>query len=278
MIMKIPYNDGYSASFINVFKSSVRDRSLLINYLNSKITFEKAKSDSINQTYDYSVDFGNMVRMFKPLIPEGSIAIDIGASCGDTTVPIAALVGDHGECIAFEPGETFPVLENQKKLNPHLNIKCFNFGIAEENKEYEFRYDYHNGGIESPQIHIGYFPDSKKLPCKNFYSALEGTDLSRIKFIKVDTEGYDINILNDIGRAKDSVIIKNRPNLFIEWWCGEEAKMASFCNEFKYVPINPYTKTIVYNLNPAFRCHDLILLPAEQLTSQSSQGFSQPSF
>jgi len=67
---------------------------------------------------------------------KGSVAIDIGAHSGDTTVPIA-LLANH--TIAFDPNEdVHSILHINALLNPHLHIDTHLLAIASEDKELMF--------------------------------------------------------------------------------------------------------------------------------------------
>ena len=69
---------------------------------------------------------------------KGSVAIDIGAHSGDSTMPIA-LLANH--TIAFDPNEdVHSILHINALLNPHLHINAHLLAIAPEDKEMLFQY------------------------------------------------------------------------------------------------------------------------------------------
>src|ERR1043165_1024056 len=58
------------------------------------------------------------INFFKQFIPKGSLAIDIGANTGDTTVPMSLAAGKEGLVIGFDPNpHVFRILEANVKLN-----------------------------------------------------------------------------------------------------------------------------------------------------------------
>ena len=70
---------------------------------------------------------------------KGSVAIDIGAHSGDTTLPIS-LLANH--TIAFDPNEdVHSILHINALLNPHLHIDAHLLAIAPEDKELMFQYN-----------------------------------------------------------------------------------------------------------------------------------------
>ena len=69
---------------------------------------------------------------------KGSVAIDIGAHSGDSTMPIAMLAN---HTIAFDPNEdVHSILRINALLNPHLHIDAHLLAVAPEDKEMMFQY------------------------------------------------------------------------------------------------------------------------------------------
>ena len=69
---------------------------------------------------------------------KGSVAIDIGAHSGDSTMPIA-MIANH--TIAFDPNEdVHSILRINALLNPHLHIDAHLLAVAPEDKEMMFQY------------------------------------------------------------------------------------------------------------------------------------------
>ena len=142
----------------------------------------------------------------KKVIPANSVVIDIGAHSGDTSVAYSLVVGENGTVIAFEPNKAvFEVLQKNAELNK--NIIAVNKAITEEDGIYTFHYTdpgLCNGGYAEMLHHgpsaVGNTPikvegiNLEKWLYKN-YSHL----LDKIKFIKIDTEGYDRFILASIS-------------------------------------------------------------------------------
>ena len=141
-------------------------------------------------------------------IGAGEVAVDIGAHTGDTTVPMALAAGAEGCVFALEPNPyVFPVLERNAALNAdRARIVPLMFAATERDGHYEFEYadaGYCNGGL-----HAGL---SKWRHGHAFKLAVEGKNLlayldehhpgmrSRIRFLKVDAEGYDLEILLSLG-------------------------------------------------------------------------------
>jgi FkbM family methyltransferase len=151
----------------------------------------------------------------------GDVAIDIGAHTGDSTIPIALAVGTAGCVLALEPNRfVFPVLAKNAQLNQDkTRIVPLMFAATPEDGEFEFEYSdpgFCNGGRHEG---IGRWRHAHafRLPVagRNLDSYLrrECPDLlPRIKYIKVDTEGYDLTVLTTLS----SLIAERRPHIKAE--------------------------------------------------------------
>jgi FkbM family methyltransferase len=161
------------------------------------------------------------VDQLRRFLRPGDFAIDIGAHTGDTTLPIALAVGPSGAVLALEPNPyVFPVLERNASLNrDKTNVLPLRFAAMRADGAYEFQYGeegYCNGGF-----HEGM---SKWLHGSAFTVQVEGKDLQaflrrthadlipRLRFIKVDAEGFDLPVLQTL----DDVIRSSRPLLQVE--------------------------------------------------------------
>jgi FkbM family methyltransferase len=139
-------------------------------------------------------------------IAPGDFAIDVGAHCGDTTVPMALAAGPMGCVLALEPNRyVYAVLAKNAELNPratHIEPRCC--AATEHDGQFEFLYgdaSYCNGGQA-----IGWNPFKRKFPLavegRNLLAMLRGEFarwLPRLSYVKVDAEGHDLGILQSIA-------------------------------------------------------------------------------
>jgi len=150
------------------------------------------------------------------IIPEGSVAIDIGAHVGDTSVAYSLVVGDQGTVVAFEPNPScFDVLKINAANNK--NIIPVNAAITEENGNYTFYYTdpgLCNGAFaEMLSIHPYRIPvNVVGVNLENWLETQTPALISKVKFIKIDTEGYDRFIIKSIK----NFLLKHRPILQTE--------------------------------------------------------------
>jgi hypothetical protein len=126
------------------------------------------------------IDHGqNLTDQYRELgIRPGDTVVDVGACLGDTTVPLAEVVGPEGRVYAFEPNpEPFACL----MYNTH-------------------RYD----TVTYIQVHsnIGasYLSTHKEaLPVA--MTTLDKYELSGVRFIKIDVEGWELEVLAGAERT-----------------------------------------------------------------------------
>lgn len=160
---------------------------------------------------------GELRRFLAP----GDVAIDIGAHTGDSTVPMALAVGKSGCVLALEPNRyVFPVLKKNSELNPDkTNIVPMMLAATPTDGEFEFEYS--DAGFCNGGRHEGI---SRWRHGHAFKLRVQGRNLSallqaeypdlvpRIRYLKVDAEGYDYPILQSL----DSLIAERRPYLMAE--------------------------------------------------------------
>lgn len=145
------------------------------------------------------------------VIPQGSVVIDIGAHVGDTSVLYSLLVGDEGKVFAFEPNPScFEVLKMNALNNP--NIIPVNSAITEKDGKYTFHYTdlgLCNGAFVKNLTFNPYtIPvEVEGVNLENWLEKNAKELIEKIKFIKIDTEGYDKYIIENIK----SFLIKYRP-------------------------------------------------------------------
>jgi FkbM family methyltransferase len=149
-----------------------------------------------------------MVDFFKKFINKGDLVIGIGPNVGDTTVLMALAAGETGLTLAFEPNPyVFKILEKNVSLNKgKQNIVALPFAISV--KEEEFYYisseaSFGNGGISPTKESMhGKFIFKDKIKGINLEELLDlkyQEQINNLTFIKIDTEGYDKEIIKSIS-------------------------------------------------------------------------------
>lgn len=153
------------------------------------------------------------VDTLRGFLSPGDVAIDIGAHTGDSTLPIALAVGPKGAVFALEPNPyVYPVLEKNAGLNPgKTNIVPLNFAATSEEGNFVFEYSdagYCNGGLHheiSKWKHGHAFKlDIEGRNLEDYMRREHPERLEALRFIKIDVEGYDLEVLKSIAGLIDA--------------------------------------------------------------------------
>ncbi|MEO7192234.1 MAG: FkbM family methyltransferase [Vicinamibacterales bacterium] len=156
------------------------------------------------------------VDQLRAFLQEGDVAIDIGAHTGDSTMPMALAVGATGMVLALEPNPyVFRILERNATLNPSkTRIVPLNFAATAKEGEYEFEYSdagFCNGGLHqgvSKWRHAHAF--KLRVRGEHLPTYLEQhfpESIPRLRYVKVDAEGYDLDVLSSLH----SLLVSRRP-------------------------------------------------------------------
>lgn len=147
------------------------------------------------------------VDALRRFLQPGDSAIDIGAHTGDTTVPIALAVGPSGAVFALEPNRyVYKVLLANCALNrDKTNIYPLMFAATESDGDFEFEYSdpgYCNGGRHDgidTMKHAHFFKlGVKGRNLNNYLNEHFPERVPNLRFIKIDTEGFDHQIVQSI--------------------------------------------------------------------------------
>jgi FkbM family methyltransferase len=148
------------------------------------------------------------VNALRTFLREGDVAIDIGAHTGDSTMPMALAVGARGAVFALEPNPyVFKVLALNATLNPRTTrIVPLMFAAMPADGEFEFEYSdegYCNGGFHQSISRWKHGHFSKlRVQGRNLADYLRASapdDLSRLRLIKIDTEGFDREVMRSLA-------------------------------------------------------------------------------
>lgn len=150
------------------------------------------------------------VQLFSNSLVEGDTAIDIGAHCGQYAVLMAAMCGQTGRVIAFEP-DPYARENLLKNLALNKNIRrpiveaC---AVADVEGEATL---YSRGGNSLSSLArsgIGFSdkdkPDEIRVPTVSLDSYLLEKNLPEPRWVKIDAEGAEIRILKGAKRVLSS--------------------------------------------------------------------------
>ncbi|MBA4850113.1 FkbM family methyltransferase [Emticicia sp. BO119] len=216
----------------------------MFTYLKKK--FKKHKARTIFKEYPYKIteyelpEFGKVsfarwenplearkdisqgqVDFYKKILKKGDFIIDIGAHIGDSTIPMALAVGKEGTVLGFDPNPfIYKILEKNATLNKELtNIIPLRLAITTHNGDFFYNSSeasYNNGGIaetkENTHGKFGLEEKVKGVKLEEFLNENYPDLISKLSLIKIDTEGYDTEILKSIL----PFVKKHKPNLIFE--------------------------------------------------------------
>lgn len=189
------------------------------------ITKDVNQFGTLTFKHNFSADtFLFRYEKFSKIIDPNSVVLDIGASSGVFTFLFAACAK---KVIAFEPNPTIyqNLLLNMSYNRKFNNILPYQLACTKETKKYVFNYtdpklygDGSNGGLLDTLTDKTFkkFHDTQievdGVNVADFLNTTHKSDVDDIKFIKIDAEGYDKEILKTLS----PIIEKNHPLLMVE--------------------------------------------------------------
>lgn len=196
------------------------------NSLYSKGSKRRCKRNGINFDLDlsdypdWSLYFNSETDSSKNVLSyvnTGDTVLDIGGNIGQTALMIAKKIGGKGKVISFEPyPNTIKRFEGNLSLNETIsNITLVKCGLGNEEMTTTM---YQNCSSNSAGNRIGDEISKgenqvKKVVIKVLDNFLQNEEkLERVDFIKIDVEGYEMNVL----RGARKTLLNYKPKLFIE--------------------------------------------------------------
>lgn len=171
-------------------------------------------------SYHASIELAD-VKALQTFLNPGDFCIDIGAHIGDTTVPMALAVGKEGCVLALEPNQyVYPTLEKNASLNSdQYHIIPLMAAASANNETLTFEYSdpgFCNGGLHEgiswlKHGHI-FLQEVKGIRLADKLKTDYSEYLPNLKYIKLDTEGYDLTVLHTL----EEIIQDHSPYLRVE--------------------------------------------------------------
>jgi FkbM family methyltransferase len=225
-------------------------------------------NDTHSQNTNFEKEFNKMAALLSPFLQgEDMIYVDIGARDGDSILYLKPFLSRIKKLIAFEPNKEETSFFKKNLAMNNIDCDLYEFAIAEMTKDYDFYWDEkgRNGGVKTTESSIGKWDKTKSFPavCYDDLDSNLKENLAKANFIKVDTEGYDIKVLNQLLPA----IKQSNPVIMIEWWPYVETQIAQFCNDNSFFVYDPQHNVMKEELNVSQRVDNLILIPASKIAS-----------
>lgn len=150
----------------------------------------------------------------KPYIGEGSVVVDVGANIGFMTGLFSRLCGNSGKVHSFEPSPTtFSKLEEVVEANGLSNVILHNAGCGSARSEMDLHVTRSSGNstLHSASAELQGLKATQRVRIEVLDDYL-AKDLQRLDFIKIDTEGFENEVLLGCRR----LLRQFRPVVYIE--------------------------------------------------------------
>ncbi|MES9942655.1 MAG: FkbM family methyltransferase [Candidatus Thiodiazotropha sp. 6PLUC2] len=141
--------------------------------------------------------------------------IDGGACLGDSAAVFSNAVGENGKVFAFDPvKEHLDILEYNINQFPLKNVIAMPYGLSSESVDAE--------PISLNGYAPGFNPDNSIVPLRTIDALAENGEIEKINFIKLDVEGYEMDVLLGASlsiekfKPKLAISLYHKPNDIFE--------------------------------------------------------------
>ena len=166
-------------------------------------------------------DGDNTLRLFYDLSPE-SIVVDVGGYKGHWASEIYSI--HQSNIYIFEPVKEFYKLI-EKKFSKNPKIKVYNCGFSDKNKYEEIQISGNSSSIYSDNN-----SQKEKIQLIRFVDFIRENEIEGIELLKINIEGEEYNLLDDILNENIQGKIKNFQVQFHDFIPNAEKRMKNIQN------------------------------------------------
>jgi FkbM family methyltransferase len=158
--------------------------------------------------------WNNELHVISPYLAPGDVVIDVGANLGFMSALFSKLTGPEGRTYSFEPSPVvYAKLSEVIEANHFSNISPYNLGCGSQEQSL-FLYRRRNSG------HASLRPDRRVDRSTQPHQTVQiiklddflGPKLARLNFLKIDTEGFEDEVL--LGAV--GLLRRFKPIIYIE--------------------------------------------------------------
>lgn len=140
----------------------------------------------------------NIVRFWQRRLKPGAVFFDVGANIGLYAVPASQQVGPDGRVICFEAHPAIHAyLRRNLARNTGGNAVAENLAVGSRSGETRITFNAGNPG-ENHVARGGEAGETVRIVALDDYCA--GAGIGRVDYMKIDVEGYEINVLRGAER------------------------------------------------------------------------------
>lgn len=157
-----------------------------------KFKTEDVVGRHIYKSGEYEKSLSEFVAKY-PAFQEGDVALDVGANIGWYSLLLDKLMPDNSLIYAFEPDPlNYELLCSNIKLNNASKVVPVNFALSDKNEVRKlYQYSNNNLGRHSLlDINEGNYVEVETITLDSYIDSA-GIDVGRVKFLKIDVEGYE---------------------------------------------------------------------------------------
>ena len=154
--------------------------------------------------------------------------LDVGSHIGFYAIPLSGLFKN---VIAFEPSRMQRGLLQKNILNNKIcNIEVQSCALGESRDRLDLKVMGNSGGSNTLGSHSAEFPPLEVYEVEVL--ALDSFNLTNVDFIKIDVEGWELQVLN--GATKS--LLTSKPQVLIEVWDDDSQRnlVATFFENMSY--------------------------------------------
>ncbi len=145
-------------------------------------------------------------------IKRGDTVIDVGGNIGFFALILNELVGNEGKIFSFEPSKRLKDrLEKTIKINNIQNVTIVNLALGESEGNTTLHYNPKQTGLSSIIMDFNDGSLTEEIQITSLDKFAENIS-DRVSFIKIDTEGYEPQVL----KGATELIIRDKPTIYIE--------------------------------------------------------------
>jgi FkbM family methyltransferase len=223
--------------FRNVSKPLLaRVRTPLLTPLDHRVTMLVDPGDLIGRELAISgVWEPQVTAAFREFLSEGDVCVDVGANIGYFALLASKAVGPTGRVHALEPStRLYAELEANLERNRIENVTTWRVAASDADAEALLYEGAPKNRGESSLTQASDRQNPVVVPTRRIDSLLAAEDLNRLRLVKIDVEGHELEVLRGLTSIFDEGF---RPAIVVEVLREHIAGLREFANGYGLTPL-----------------------------------------